>query len=808
MSHPPPPPGGRTRRHASIVSSRPDDDDDSYSPQTPSSNTGRPQHGHGGASGGAGIAAAADAHLNQLMSIFCAPAAFTHCGDDVAHVRSIIDYRICNPNLSEPLYQHLTDLCLQYTERFAKRMQILEKRGGERDASDTSTIITHWSLSLRAVLERPFSSRMAFAVYIMISLIVLSSCVSVVMQTVPKYNPDLKTQYGKSWDNVELSLSLILLFEWLLRLLSYMADPTVTGLVPRLRKFLNGPAFLDLLASFLPLLSAVSGFPNGFINVLALLRLLRIFFALRHFDAFEDLLDTIQSSLSSLLGPFVGLFVVIVFMSSLLFTLESGAFQAQSKKFLVRNEDCEMTAAYIMGAIQCPRLESRFVSIPDSMWFSLITVLTVGYGDMVPLTSAGRLLTVALIISGILFTAMPIAIVGTNFTLTVERLKHERKCVVETMARRKEMSRLFEDVNRVEVMMTQPPATPAGALVRFLRVNLCLTHLKLRTATRRVAYFIDLYMSRVVDCFMDLEHRQTLLQIAQRCKQPPRVFACRLALLSPATGMGDPATTYSPDTDSSSFASVPILKLPLSRPLMISLGSSPLADVSLFSSAWRRHAVAEFRHKLQHYISMVRDGSSGNLASMSPRLLRAQHALLSTSSIPGSEKPTYAQSVCVWDATEFLASHQCDIAVSSFGADVQRLSLENVGSAYTALIDPSTGRDIAYTTVNDAYIVLSNQHARALAPVAAGSPSGSPAASPRSAMMAATAPQSKLFYDPAEVKLKVHFGVPFSILPNVVYLADERKDALSKSFAAALNPTDPRHRGFSSATSRKFSVTF
>ena len=48
-------------------------------------------------------------------------------------------------------------------------------------------------------------------------------------------------------------------------------------------------------------------------------------------------------------------------------------------------------------------------------WFVLVTLTTVGYGDRYPLTSAGQIITSFAIICGVLFTAMPLTIVGNNF---------------------------------------------------------------------------------------------------------------------------------------------------------------------------------------------------------------------------------------------------------------------------------------------------------------------------------------------------------------------------------------------------------
>ncbi|KAH8071687.1 voltage-gated potassium channel [Aureococcus anophagefferens] len=75
-----------------------------------------------------------------------------------------------------------------------------------------------------------------------------------------------------------------------------------------------------------------------------------------------------------------------------------------------------------------------FRSIPHTMWFMAVTMTTVGYGDVTPLTDGGRIVTVMAMLFGVLFISMPLAIVGNNFCLVwddkervifVEKLKEQ-----------------------------------------------------------------------------------------------------------------------------------------------------------------------------------------------------------------------------------------------------------------------------------------------------------------------------------------------------------------------------------------------
>ena len=60
-------------------------------------------------------------------------------------------------------------------------------------------------------------------------------------------------------------------------------------------------------------------------------------------------------------------------------------------------------------------MEPAFHSIPHAIWFMLVTMTTVGYGDVSPNTEMGRMITVLAMVFGVLFLSMPLAIVGNNF---------------------------------------------------------------------------------------------------------------------------------------------------------------------------------------------------------------------------------------------------------------------------------------------------------------------------------------------------------------------------------------------------------
>lgn len=206
--------------------------------------------------------------------------------------------------------------------------------------------------------------------------------------------------YQSAFLYAECGFGLIFAIEYMLRVWSCPENPTHQS---RWHYMRQPAALLDLavvLMTFLTLFNA-EGFLLRLVRSLSILRLARL-------GAFSDATRMITEAVVKrkfelLLSAGVAL---------LLLTLSS-------------------TALYLIeGGVQ----PEAFGSIPRSMWWSVATLTTVGYGDVYPVTAAGRLLAAFTAISGIGLIAMPTGILAAAFSDALQdtkRAKLEKNTPIE-----------------------------------------------------------------------------------------------------------------------------------------------------------------------------------------------------------------------------------------------------------------------------------------------------------------------------------------------------------------------------------------
>ncbi len=183
--------------------------------------------------------------------------------------------------------------------------------------------------------------------------------------------------------------------EYLLRVWSCTADPRYSHPVSGRLRFIVSPiALIDLLAIlpfYVVLIIDLRGLDLRFLRAVRLLA--RVARLSRHSSGLRTLGRVVHTKRSELLTVIMVLSIPLLVTSSLIFFAEN---KAQPDKF---------------------------ANIPQAMWWSIITLTTVGYGDVYPVTVVGRLLAGLIAIVGIGLFALPAGILGSGF---VEELRESK----------------------------------------------------------------------------------------------------------------------------------------------------------------------------------------------------------------------------------------------------------------------------------------------------------------------------------------------------------------------------------------------
>jgi len=227
--------------------------------------------------------------------------------------------------------------------------------------------------------------------YVIMCLILLS-LIEIVLESFPYF----KGRRHIVLEVVEWVTIVVFSVEYIMRL--YTADLKYPDSKwPIVRFIFSVSGIIDLLA-ILPFYLPFMGLDLRFIRSLRLLRLLVIFKFNRYNKSLLLIKEVLREKRSDLgVSAFV-LFVVLVIISVLMYSLEHEA-QPDS-----------------------------FPNILASFWWSVITLTTVGYGDIYPVTGVGKLVTSFISILSIGIVAIPTGILASGFTAKLDEQKEPKKC--------------------------------------------------------------------------------------------------------------------------------------------------------------------------------------------------------------------------------------------------------------------------------------------------------------------------------------------------------------------------------------------
>ncbi len=91
-----------------------------------------------------------------------------------------------------------------------------------------------------------------------------------------------------------------------------------------------------------------------------------------------------------------------------------------------------IAASAVMWLVEGPSQPAKFGSIPDAMWWAVVTLSTVGYGDVWPVTPIGKVVGSAIAFFGIALFALPTGILGSAFYEEYQRRRAQERDIPST----------------------------------------------------------------------------------------------------------------------------------------------------------------------------------------------------------------------------------------------------------------------------------------------------------------------------------------------------------------------------------------
>jgi len=227
---------------------------------------------------------------------------------------------------------------------------------------------------------------------ILVVLIVVASA-----QAVIETEPTIVAGREALFRNAELLITAIFSIEYVARLWIAPESPDCAKhRSPRLHYIFTPAAIIDLLA-ILPTILSFGMTGALFLRFFRVLRILRLAKLGRMSAAWSDLTKAVHSRRHELLLTVMFAGVAILISSTLLYLVE--------------------------GGVQ----PDKFGSIPRSFWWSVVTLTTVGYGDVYPVTMLGKMLGGLVAISGIGVIALPTGILAGAFSEVLQQRREREK---------------------------------------------------------------------------------------------------------------------------------------------------------------------------------------------------------------------------------------------------------------------------------------------------------------------------------------------------------------------------------------------
>lgn len=244
---------------------------------------------------------------------------------------------------------------------------------------------------LYSVLETHNHGLLGRIINIALVLLIIANVIVIIASS--EANVDLK--FHEHFRAFEIFSVIVFTVEYFLRVW-VSGENTSQPLIGRLRYMFSPMALIDLLA----IAPSYLLFFGTDLLVLRTLRLARIFKLTRYSRSMELLVTVSKQEAETMISAIFILSIMIIIAATGIHLVE--------------------------GNIQ----PEEFGSIPRALWWATVTLTTVGYGDVVPITTLGRLFGIVIVITGIGMAALPAGILASGFTSELNRRRERFKSKV------------------------------------------------------------------------------------------------------------------------------------------------------------------------------------------------------------------------------------------------------------------------------------------------------------------------------------------------------------------------------------------